>query len=544
MTQFCQSGREPLSVRLPRVNAGALNIVPVTLDHLQRILSSLPNKSSCVEGDIPLNVLKLTFEVTGRSLLRIINKSIATETVPPTWKSAIVIPVYKRNDPSLASNFRPITLVPAICKVMEKIVHQQLVHYLRDQCLFSIDQHGFMSDHSTSTALLTVTDEILNGMDRSEVTLLTLIDLSRCFDVVDHSTLLTKLQQLQISTGWFRSYLDGHTQRVRSGESLSGPQNIAIGTFQGSCLGPLLFNIASNDLTCHIPSSINGFRVTVARYADDTQVAITGPRGRLTEMRASLESVLDTVCTWFLQHGMMVNAGKTELLLCGDRRQLSQISEPPIVKFMDDSLPCSNSVKNLGVIMDPALSWDLHIKHVTDRCTGILVALLNAKHLLPADVLPLIIDALVFSHVRYCAQVYASANRTTILRLQKVFKFAARVISGRRKFDHISDVLLQLDWLNVEQLLNFNDICLLHKILTTGEPEALRASLSYNHEHTSRRSRQSHHLHLHRVTNNHGKRTFMYRAVQLYNQHVVSNDLAGVSLRALKTSLRDILKCA
>ena len=70
--------------------------------------------------------------------------------------------------------------------------------------------------------------------------------------------------------------------------------------------------------------------------------------------------------------------------------------------------------------------------------------------------LPLIIDALVFSHVRYCAQVYASANRTTILRLQKVFKFAARVISGRRKFDHISDVLLQLDWLNVEQLHLFS----------------------------------------------------------------------------------------
>ena len=161
-------------------------------------------------------------------------------------------------------------------------------------------------------------------MDRSEVNFLTLIDLSRCFDVVDDSTLLTKLQQLQISTGWFRSYLDGHTQRVRSGESLSSPQNIAIGTFQGSCLATLLFNIASNDLTCHIPSSINGFRVTVARYADDTQVAITGPRGRLTEMRASLESVLDTVCTWFLQHGMMVNPRPY-------RRGLVQPPPPPEV---------------------------------------------------------------------------------------------------------------------------------------------------------------------------------------------------------------------
>ena len=183
---------------------------------------------------------------------------------------------------------------------------------------------------------------------------------------------------------------------MRSGEALSRPQNIAIGTFQGSCLGPLLFNIASNDLTCHIPSNINGFRVTVARYADDTQIAITGPRCRLTEMQTSLESVLDTVCTWFLQNGMMVNAGKTELLLCEDRRQLSQISDPPTVKFMDDSLHYFKGVKNLGVIMDPVLSWDIHIKHVTDRCTGILVALQNAKHLLPADVLPLIIDALVF----------------------------------------------------------------------------------------------------------------------------------------------------
>ena len=91
----------------------------------------------------------------------------------------------------------------------------------------------------------------------------------------------------------------------------------------------------------------------------------------------------------------------------------------------------------------------------------------------------------------------------------------------------------------MEQLLNFNDICLLHKILTTGELEALRASLLYNHEHTSRRSRQSHHLHLHRVTNNHGKRTSMYRAVQLYNQHVVSNDLAGVSLRALNLKVAE-----
>ena len=199
--------------------------------------------------------------------------------------------------------------------------------------------------HESSTTL--VTDEILRGMDRSEVTILTLIDLSRCFDVIDHGNLLTKLQQLQISTGWLESYLGGHTQRVRVGDSLSAPLDISIGTFQGSCLGPLLFNIASNDIACHIPSVLNAFKITLVRYADDTQIAVTGPRAQLLDMRASLETILDILCTWFMQNGMMVNASKTEVIVCGDRRQLVKIQDPVTIRFMDQELRCSDSVKNL-----------------------------------------------------------------------------------------------------------------------------------------------------------------------------------------------------
>ena len=104
-----------------------------------------------------------------------------------------------------------------------------------------------------------MTDEILKGMDRLEITLLTMIDLSRCFDVVGHETLLNKLQSLQISTEWFKRYVSGHVQQVKIGEKLSTPLPINIGTFQGTCLGPLLFKVASNDLPCHIPDKVNGF---------------------------------------------------------------------------------------------------------------------------------------------------------------------------------------------------------------------------------------------------------------------------------------------
>lgn len=167
ISEFQESGRTPLNIRLPRVNAGALNLTPITLDELKRIIFSLPNKNSCVTGDIPLKIIKLSFGIIGRTLLQILNCSIVTETVPTSWKRAEVIPLHKKNSPTDPVNFRPITIVPVICKIIEKVVHSQLTTYLKSQSLFSPDQHGFISEHSTATALLTVTDEILKGMDKS-----------------------------------------------------------------------------------------------------------------------------------------------------------------------------------------------------------------------------------------------------------------------------------------------------------------------------------------------------------------------------------------
>ena len=121
-----------------------------------------------------------------------------------------------------------------------------------------------------------------------------------------------------------------------------------------------------------------------------------------------------------------------------------------------------------------------------------------------------------------------------IAKVQKVFNLAARVLSGRRKYDHISDVLRDLEWLDAQQFVKFSDICLLHKILTSGEPCAIRSSLSYNHETIHRTTRQSDHLNPGRAHNNHGKRLFTYRAASLYNQFVISENIDVTSIRMLK----------
>ena len=152
---------------------------------------------------------------------------------------------------------------------------------------------------------------------------------------------------------------------------------------------------------------------------------------------------------------MKVNASKTELIVCGDRQQLSRIQVMPAISFMGEIVSPSSHVQNLGVIMDQNLSWHQHLKLVSQCCFGTLVGLAHARHVLSLDVMPRLLDALVISHVQYCIQVYGNCNAEMSDVIQKIFNFEARLISNRRKFDHISDVLSSLDWLNSRQFIAY-----------------------------------------------------------------------------------------
>ena len=214
---------------------------------------------------------------------------------------------------------------------------------------------------------------------------------------------------------------------------------------------------------------------------------------------------------------MKINASKTEMLMCGDRRQLARIPRPACITFLGERLESTDEVKNLGLVMDKNLTWESHVKRVSDRCFGILIGLANAKHVLPKEVMPRLIDSLVMSHVRYCTQVYGSAGSVTLGKIQKVFNFAARILCNRRKYDHISDVLSELAWLNSRQFVDYSDLCMLHKLIAAGCPAVLSSRYRFNHEVVSRETRQANHLALAKPRTNHGKRSFIYRSSQLFN---------------------------
>ena len=249
-----RSRGEPLQLpcRLPRVGACAFTVKPVSLDFLGSILFSMKNSGACGSDGICIRILKLCFDAIGHVFLHIINTCLTTHEYPASWKHSIVHPIHKSGSLSETSNFRPISIVPAFPKVVEKVAQRQLYFYMASNHLFSLSQHGFRSNHSTETALLAVSDHILSAIDRQDTTILCLLDLSKCFDVIDHTKLLSKLQTYSIDPTWFSSYLTGHTQSVCTADGhgnriLSRSLTNSIGVFQGSSLGSLLFQIFAND---------------------------------------------------------------------------------------------------------------------------------------------------------------------------------------------------------------------------------------------------------------------------------------------------------
>jgi len=256
--------------------------------------------------------------------------------------------------------------------------------------------------------------------------------------------------------------------------------------------------------------------VHIIQYADDTQIIVSGRKIDLPEIVAKMERAVSTMCQWFGQHAMKLNAGKTQLLVLGTQQMLRHM--PPVsIRVGDSTIEESSTARNLGVTFDRSLTFSAHITNLKTRCNGLLVALSHIRHSLPIELIDTVVQSLVISTVRYCISVYGSSNPTNMKQVQSILNFCARVISGRRKFDHISDVVNKNPELNVKQLTYYHNVTLLHKIITTGQPLLLADCLNSNINTTGRNTRQSNDIRLPPVRHNSGKRQFVYRAPADYN---------------------------
>ena len=290
---------------------------------------------------------------------------IEISTFPHQWKTARVVPISKDNYPSDTTDYRPISILPALSKIAERLILKQLLSHIEEQLLLKSTVTGYRKGNSTGMTLLKFKDDIKKAMKSGEVTLATLVDFSKAFDTIAHDKFITKLHKLGFSPEFLRlisSYLSHRPQFLLIDPNRSKTGMLSFGVPQGFILGPIIFNLYSNDLQDTLNSD-------ALQYADDT--CVSAKPNDLELAVISTRSFLNNLDQWANENNLTTNVVKTKCMLFSTKRMgtLHQLPEKNlIVTLASKTLERVFEIKLLGIHFDEHLKWNKHIKTVISLC--------------------------------------------------------------------------------------------------------------------------------------------------------------------------------
>jgi len=480
----------------------------VTAQDVAKAIDSLKPKTSCANDKISNKLLKAMRNELSVPLMLIINQSIEMGIFPDLLKTARVTPLYKKGDSSLLDNYRPVSVLPSVSKVFERIMYNQIFKHFTDFNLFYQSQYGFRTGHSTELAALELVDRILKDMDQNKLPINIYMDLSKAFDTLDHQILLDKLKFYGFydkSLDLLGSYLSNRNQYVEYNSTSSELLGINCGVPQGSILGPLLFIIYINDL----PSSVKYFKLII--YADDTTLfaSLTNNDMNSTDVNFINEELV-TISEWLKLNKLSLNIAKTKAILFHTKQR--HVNEPDI--FVDGrKIDFVSEFNFLGLMLDKHLTWKAHIHLISKKISKVIGVMARLKNSVPRSAMLHIYNSLVLSYLNYGLIIWGSQSKN----LTKLQKKAMRLINNAKYNAHTSILFKQNKILKLIDLCALHDFKFSYKLIHGLLPDYFMLNVSGDVAQGNYVTRQTGHLRIPAVRHDFAKNGISYRYPVIFN---------------------------
>lgn len=444
---------------MPGYCSHTLSTLPLaTKDEVLKIIKNLKSNTSSGLDGINTKSIKCVSSQIIDELTNCINKCIKEGTFPDSLKVAKITPIYKSGAKYDPSNYRPISVLPVLSKIFERVLYDRLDQYLTQLNYIYKKQYGFRPKSNTLSATIDLITNIKLRIDKKQVVLGLFIDLKKAFDSVSHELLLKKLTDIGIQGSAykiFKSYLTNRKQVVKIGEMESNPETVTYGIPQGSIIGPLLFLIHINGV------HQIGLRGDLSLYADDTCIFYYG--NSIDSIISEAQSDLDVLNVWFQQNLLTINATKTNYMVFAAKNK--KIGNHITLKINDQQINKVNEEKYLGLILDSKMTWLPHIQKIKTKLTSLTGALRSIARCLPPQVRYTIYNALVKPHIDYLIEAWGTAAKTNLKILQTAQNKLIKVLF-RYNYRTPTEILYKkTKLLNINQTYIFYNCILIRKIL-------------------------------------------------------------------------------
>ena len=495
-------------------NVSNFDFQPVTESQVRKCIKRLDSKKATGVDAIPPKIVKAAAPVISRHIASMANEMQAKEAFPTQLKSAQVTPIYKKDDPFTEKNYRPVSILPTLSKIYERLLSEQLTEHFNS--IFHDFLSAFRASYGCQTTLLRLVEDWKQALDNNMYVGAILMDLSKAFDCIPHDLLLAKLQAYGVSKhscNLLASYLSNRHQRVKLGDHVSSWMKIIKGVPQGSILGPLIFNIFINDIFYFLK------KCSMYNYADDNTVSYA--HKQLTVLKAVVESETEITLNWFDDNQMQANPGKFQAIVGGKKT----FSELKSFSVADNTIPCEETVKLLGVELDYQLNFNEQVSRICQKVARQLNVLQRISKFLSEETRLLVFKSFIRSNFNYCPIIWHFCSKVNTEKLEKLQYRGLKIVYNC--YESSYEELLTRANLPTLHLGRLRTIALeTYKCINNSAPKYIRdlvnlkqSSYSFRYENT---------LQIPTVrTVAYGQKSFRFEAARVWNS--LPNELRKVS---------------